>query len=389
MKNERGQAMVLVVFAIIGLAAVIGLALDGGRLYQTRRQVQNAADAMALAGTRVLASEGCTAGAGLEARVCAEIVSFGQQNEVEHNLTTGRIQAWYINKDATRIREACVGSGVPNGTTGVEVTAQITHTTTFMRVVGQDNIDPTGNAAAMFGPVVQAGGGILPIGFPVQQVDAIIGSGNPQFTMFDGNGAICRRDGVNCPSDPPQNSQRGWLNFNFIYNTQYLGQGLPLERTINKNFSNNDLKGWAVTGCPHPLFAGTRGGLPPYYSNGDYISGDPGTRDVTRRTICTTYMNRTVYLPVFDYVYVRADMQRTFPGSQEPSLGWVNSHYYHIVGFLAATLDSCAGGGSNGVINGTFKYATVGEGQIAPDINTGIGGSAACSPMLKGVVLWK
>ncbi len=387
MKNERGQAIVLVAFAIIALAAVIGLALDGGRMYQMRRQVQNAADAMALAGARVLASQGCTAGSALETNVCQQIVAFGQENGVTHNNITGRIQAWYVNRDGTRIGDACVGLGVPTGTTGVEVTAQITETTTFMRVVGQDNIAPAGNAMAMFGPVVQAGGGFLPIGFPVQRVDSIIGSGNMQFTMFEGSGSVCRRDGVDCPSNPPDNAQRGWLNFDYIYNAAHVGRGLPLERTVNKNFSNADLKRWAVEGCPHPLFAGTRGGLPPYYADGDYIAGDPGTRDVTRRDICETHMNRTVYLPVFDYVYVRADMQRTFPGNQEPGIGWVNSYYYHIVGFLAATLDSCSGGGSNGAIHGTFQYATIGQGQIEP--GEGIGSGTACTPYLLGVTLWK
>ncbi|MBN1919650.1 MAG: Tad domain-containing protein [Anaerolineae bacterium] len=386
MKNERGQAMVLVVFAIIGLAAVIGLALDGGKLYQTRREVQNAADAMAMAGTRVLAAEGCTAGGDLENLVCQAIVDYGTENGVTHDLTTGRIEAWYVNKDATRLSNACVGTGVPNGTTGVEVTAQLTQTTTFMRIVGQDNMSPVGNATAMFGPVVQSGGGILPIGFPVQRVDEIIGSGNMEFTMFDGSGSVCRRDGVDCPSDPPANSQRGWLNFNYIYNTDFLGQGAPLERTVNKSFSNDDLKEWAVNGSPYPIFAGTRGGLPPYYSDGDYIAGDPGTRDVTRRDICEAYMNQTVYLPLFDYVYVRSDMQSTFSG-QEPSIGWTNSHYYHIVGFMAATLDGCDGGGSNGTIGGTFTYAVVGEGQINP--GDGIGSGTTCLPTLKGVTLWE
>ena len=392
MKDERGQAIVLVVFAIIGLAAVIGLALDGGRLYQTRREMQNAADAMAMAGTRVLASDGCEPDFNpkdpgtLEVGVCQAIVDYGAEYGIVHDGVTGRIEAWYVNKDATRLRGACVGLGVPNGTTGVEVTAQVTETTTFMRVVGQETIAPVGDATAMFGPVVQSGGGILPIGFPVQRVDSIVDSHKPQFTLFEGSGGICRRDGVDCPSDPPSNSQRGWLNFNYIYNLSYLGQGLPLERTIAKNFSNSDLKVWAETGSPHPLFAGTRGELPPYYPDGDYIAGDPGTRDVTRRTVCSAHMGQTVYLPLFDYVYVRSDMQSTFAG-QEPSLGWVNSNYYHIVGFLAASIDSCGGGGSNGTINGTFKYAVVGEGQIKP--GEGIGSDTACTPTLKGVTLWK
>ena len=48
--SERGQALILIVFAIMALVGVIGLAVDGGNAYADRRQAQNAADAAALAG---------------------------------------------------------------------------------------------------------------------------------------------------------------------------------------------------------------------------------------------------------------------------------------------------------------------------------------------------
>jgi len=51
MKNkprERGQALLLIVFVIIGLVAMTGLAVDGGRVYLDRRRAQTAADAAAL-----------------------------------------------------------------------------------------------------------------------------------------------------------------------------------------------------------------------------------------------------------------------------------------------------------------------------------------------------
>lgn len=52
MKNlpsERGQAIVIIVFAIFGLLAMGALAIDIGQLYAARRNAQNAADAAALA----------------------------------------------------------------------------------------------------------------------------------------------------------------------------------------------------------------------------------------------------------------------------------------------------------------------------------------------------
>ncbi len=49
-KLQRGQALILIVFAIVGLVGITGLAVDGGLAYSDRRNAQNAADAAALAG---------------------------------------------------------------------------------------------------------------------------------------------------------------------------------------------------------------------------------------------------------------------------------------------------------------------------------------------------
>jgi hypothetical protein len=47
--SERGQALVLLVLAMVGLLGFTALALDGGMVYTDRRQAQNAADTAALA----------------------------------------------------------------------------------------------------------------------------------------------------------------------------------------------------------------------------------------------------------------------------------------------------------------------------------------------------
>jgi len=48
-KSERGQALILIVFAIIGLIGITGLTVDGGLAYSDRRHAQNAADTAAYA----------------------------------------------------------------------------------------------------------------------------------------------------------------------------------------------------------------------------------------------------------------------------------------------------------------------------------------------------
>ncbi|RJP53341.1 MAG: hypothetical protein C4557_04785 [Anaerolineaceae bacterium] len=49
-KDERGQALILIVFTIIGLIGITALAVDGGNVYLERRRAQNAADVTALGG---------------------------------------------------------------------------------------------------------------------------------------------------------------------------------------------------------------------------------------------------------------------------------------------------------------------------------------------------
>ena len=49
--EESGQALILIVFVIIGLVAIAGLVVDGGNVYLERRRAQTAADAAALGGS--------------------------------------------------------------------------------------------------------------------------------------------------------------------------------------------------------------------------------------------------------------------------------------------------------------------------------------------------
>jgi Flp pilus assembly protein TadG len=57
-RGSSGQALVLFAVFLIGLVAILALGLDGGNIYLNRRRAQNAADAGATAGARVLALNG-------------------------------------------------------------------------------------------------------------------------------------------------------------------------------------------------------------------------------------------------------------------------------------------------------------------------------------------
>src|SRR5438128_7497517 len=53
-RRERGQGIVLLALFLVVLVGLVGLGVDGGSLYLHRRGMQNAADAAAFAGARLV-----------------------------------------------------------------------------------------------------------------------------------------------------------------------------------------------------------------------------------------------------------------------------------------------------------------------------------------------
>jgi Flp pilus assembly protein TadG len=71
LRRDSGQAMLFVVFAILGLVGIVSLVVDGGSWFRTQRQVQTAADAAALAAAQDLP---------MDATASATAVNYAQQN---------------------------------------------------------------------------------------------------------------------------------------------------------------------------------------------------------------------------------------------------------------------------------------------------------------------
>ncbi len=82
--KERGQALIVVVLAIVGLAGMVGLVVDGGNAFLDRRNAQNAADSAALAAalTRIRGGNSL-AGAAFEAAAQNGYDNNGTSNIVE------------------------------------------------------------------------------------------------------------------------------------------------------------------------------------------------------------------------------------------------------------------------------------------------------------------
>ena len=393
--TERGQALVLMVFALIGLLAIAGLAIDGGMVYLERRRMQNAADSASLAGTRLLASAICDPSAANDAAIAEEVRHYAEINGVENPDNT--LLAVYVDKDQ-RILSPVGGGTIPTGATGISATVGITRPTYFIGLVGIDEGKASAQAVAMTGPVAQLNGGVLPIAVPLDVVQAL--GPDETFSVIETNqhngGSFCREDDGTCIGDPTSaNAQRGWLNLNYIYNTAFLAQSDPLYRTFEQIVSNrpcgsnpsisadDGLQGWASGNCPYPypFFTGTVGG-----TNGDFIHGDSGARQSSLAEI--SYLEGQIgYVPVFDYIYLSDYMADHFP--QPEGIGWPraggggHAFLYHIVGFAAIRVDNISGH----TLVGEFQNALIGEAQFLA--SSGFGTGACSSTELYGISLWQ
>jgi hypothetical protein len=404
-RSQQGQSIVLVAAVMMGLLALAGLAIDGGNAFLQRRRLQNAADASALSGTRVLAHliSTCEDGdSGDDAQVVQTVNEFSASNGFPASGDT-TINAWYVNADGERRGQVGAGA-IPESATGVEVQIKATISSYFLQVVGIRTSTLGAEATAMTGKVTQLAGGILPIAVPVEVVEAL-GPDEPFVVLDSDDGIICEDKNSNdsgsevCIGDPGnQNSHRGWLNLNYIYNTAYLAQSAPFYRTFEQNVPNrgcgpdpaistdDGVQGWAGDGCPYPypIFTGAVGAI-----NGDFIHGSPGARQSSLATVVETYNDRVAYIPIFDYIYMSDYMDQYF--EQPEGIGWPRSggggsaFLYHIVGFTAVRVDDS--NSHDHTLAGAFQDAIIGEGMIQPGAGIGAG---TCQPgLLQGINLWR
>jgi Flp pilus assembly protein TadG len=129
-KNERGQALILITFAIIGLIGFVGLVVDGGMAYSDHRHAQNAADSAAYAAA--LAYVTTTADKDLvPTKAARDIASLNGYEGLAQSNNTVTVTSLPFTSGS--LPEKC-----PNNAGGIEFTVEITthFNTTFARVVG-------------------------------------------------------------------------------------------------------------------------------------------------------------------------------------------------------------------------------------------------------------
>jgi hypothetical protein len=376
--GEKGQALVLVVFAIIALLVVLGLAVDGGMIILDRRRMQNASDAGALAGTRLLARAICGDGAD-DAAIVAEVNHYAERNGVPDtdgqpgNGINDNVAADYVNFDEVVLGRVGAGA-IPNGSTGVSVTARINRPTYFVSLIGIDTAGASAAAMAMTGPP-SIGSGVRPFGLPEQVVEKL--SPGDCFDISFGN---CDRDECNVLYTGGQTQHRGWMNLDYVWNKTEA----PSFPRANSSNPGGELKDWMENGWDGTLYADCRG-WSTGCRTGDFIHAKPGTE---QDVINVAPIGEVIYVPVYDAFPDcdghAPDISQPYPTSPNACTGMQGADYYHIIGFAAVEVAGTSTPDHS--IDMCLVETIWGKGQ--PNSNGGYG-SGACATHTMALTLWK
>lgn len=196
--SEKGQALVLIALAAVGLFAFTALAVDGGRVFSDRRHAQNAADTAVLAAA--LAKIRSDPPTDLNAARTAAIAA--AEDRAESN-------GYVTDSDSTVEVHICndpgvVCDGMPAGADAseyIQVKITSTVTTTFARIIGRSSVTHTLEAIAWAKP-----GGPSPLfegmalaAMSPDDPDAMKGHGNV-FLDIVGSGVFVNSSAGPCPS---------------------------------------------------------------------------------------------------------------------------------------------------------------------------------------------
>ncbi len=145
---EAGQSLVLIALMLVAMLGMLGLALDGGRVYASRRTAQNAADAAAFAGVRLVATHYVTI---TDAMVWNAVMQYAQVNGI---ITTTDVIPTFINASGGDIRSVSqFNIAVPSNATGVRVRTTLQVEPYFIRLlIGDAPVPIPAVAAAQSGP---------------------------------------------------------------------------------------------------------------------------------------------------------------------------------------------------------------------------------------------
>jgi hypothetical protein len=327
----RGQATIVIWLSMLVLILMIGLAIDGGSMFNQRRVAQNSSDAAALAAAREMLSDSqygfdnmvlhnpvdVDGDPTLDARINLTITNYANL----HGVTRNNLEAYYVNADKQIVSNVQVGQlgYVPwasGGAKGITVRNRAETGSFFMKLIGWDNVGARASSTAFMGVAVDSGTGVpaIPVGlftdtqhlndltlgqtYTLIDGDTQQGSGNWGWINFNGSGISASTVGawLDCGFDPRIATDAEW------------NQYCPAERNVN------DAMGPTLhyqcddhPDCRTPV-ALTNPIYVPYmkWGPGDqgwWMLGSSGTAMSNCHDLETYVVNGKHYvLPVFDYI---------------------------------------------------------------------------------------
>jgi Flp pilus assembly protein TadG len=296
-RGRRGQSLILITLMLFALLALAAVVMDGGITYTLRRKAQNAADAAAMAGARLLTLDATDA----------------QIKSAINEYALSRNGAITFTATYSPGGQLVGGDSVPLGATGVQVTARLSSITFFASILGSSKTTAPATANASFGAVSQPGPNLQPMG------TKCLGSSLPAcgfnygqtYDIWQGGGA----------------GNFGWLSWNGATSATYLYQELTQGHV--PDYSD-----------PH--------GMCDAIATGCWVQGLPGVSNKSQvRDELDKWIARGTANPPVPLITVIFDT----------SEGNGSSVNYHIVGFAAFIIQSYDL--SSGNINGKFVKSVI------------------------------
>jgi hypothetical protein len=350
-RPAEGQIIVLFAAALVGLLAMTGLIVDGGRAWAEQRRVQNAADAAARAGAIVLARRSAEGvGTTLTGPQWGEQV----RNAVFLSAATNEVtiaSALYTTVGGDVITGELVdGRTPPVNAAGVQVLGTASFGTSLVRVVGMTEWRLTQAATAVSGPSAGcpdtlAGCALLPITFPVTVLAC--GPGNtsvPELPTRHWDTGV----EVTVPLCGGNPGSVGWIDWTPPYGGTDELEDVILERPPQD--------------IPLPSWK--------------YITATGDISAANVEDALNTYAGQVVLFPIFDSTCPEQPTNDQLDGCPTEPGGTGVNQWYHISHFLAFQLASPKGAYVNGdnsvacsaanareCIKGAF-VALLGEGNV-------------------------
>ena len=157
-ENEAGQSILIIALIVIVLLALVALVVDVGNAYAHRRMIQNAVDAAAMAGARMLAFRGPSSTNPAQEvshnDVLGAVRAYAIKNGIEPENVQDDVRAWFVLSDGKRTKVLLSDAMAPVEAVGVEVEGDLPFDTYFAHLLGFDTMEATADAAGyhIWGP---------------------------------------------------------------------------------------------------------------------------------------------------------------------------------------------------------------------------------------------